>query len=671
MSRISATVAALAIGLCASRMAPGQGEPATAPEVPARVQKAIADYEETAADPGKAAMRNRALIWLGEIDEPSVTDYLKKELAAAGDKAFAAVVLEAIAKVPRPALKGEVDAILHRKQAPVSVRNAAAVAVASLGEHGIDRLLELARGDDDATDAVRDAATRALIDCGHERALRDLAPLLLEGPMPARAKLLRRMDTVHGVPPVSAARIELVTDGNLEVAALAWRQLAQEKHERAKALTVDVLERIFDVPAPGVAADLIAGLVLVREADFYPLLLRFGSIPGAVVQNALRAAAADAARDRALIDWLVTTGLESAQPAAREAAKLLLQEAPPDAIAPLVAKVRKELRRGKGRSLDLAVGMHELLAKDPSWQDDLLGLLASNDTENRIVGFSLLIDLGSPVGISLAQQSLAHKAWQLRSVAIRYLTRFRDTSSIPLLIARFEREDGRLASELDQALFVHTGTRCWRRKEWEAWWAKNSVGFVLPHAETVRTTVSAGGGRTISYYDIPLVSTRVAFLVDTSGSMLAPMGTDKKRSRLDVAKEQLTSVLGDMPNDHRCNVIPYSGDVKPIWDQLRRLSEDNKKEILSKVNKLAAAGGTNIFDAIEFALADADVDTIYLLTDGQPTAGRLKATEDILDEVRRQNRSRQVVIHCIAVGLDSDLLKRLAADSGGAYKSVK
>jgi hypothetical protein len=39
--------------------------------------------------------------------------------------------------------------------------------------------------------------------------------------------------------------------------------------------------------------------------------------------------------------------------------------------------------------------------------------------------------------------------------------------------------------------------------------------------------------------------------------------------------------------------------------------------------------------------------------------------------VRRWNRTRQIVIHCISIGLDSDLLKRLAAMSGGEYRYVR
>ena len=42
-----------------------------------------------------------------------------------------------------------------------------------------------------------------------------------------------------------------------------------------------------------------------------------------------------------------------------------------------------------------------------------------------------------------------------------------------------------------------------------------------------------------------------------------------------------------------------------------------------------------------------------------------------LDEVLRRNRQRQIVIHCIGIGTDAQLLKQLAKESGGIYKQVK
>jgi len=659
-----------------------------------RVARAISDYEATKGDQQKKAQERRTLIWLGEIDHPLVVDYLRTELTKAGDTEFAAVVLDAISKVPRPALQPEVLAVLQRPTTPGAVRNAAATAIGRLGDRGIDLLIELARpaaeeeaqkhdAKDDTVkktaarqrqveDAVRWAAVGALVDSRIDRAYRALAPMLLEGSAASRLELLRRMKSVGGVYPVSEARIRLVKEAEIELAATAWHHLVIEHHERAKELAVDVLERVVDTPKPAVAAELIDGIVLVQVPDLYPLLLRYGSIPGVVVRDALRGAAPAAAKDRALMTWLVQKGLELEQPAARDAAKLLLLEAPLQVVQPVVAKVRAAIRNGSKKGLDFAMGLHELLAKDPTWAGDLVKLAASPESGNRIVALSLLLEIGSDVAVAIAQQNLGHRAWELRSVCLRYLTRFRDTTSIPLLIDRYEREEGRLLHELQEALFVHTQKRFWRKHDWEVWWGEHKVGFALPPEEWARSRygTAGGNGRTASYYDIPVVSSRVAFLVDKSLSMLLPIGTDKKFSRLDGAKQQLTSVLETLPADCHVNLVTFAAKVEAVWEQLRPANSDNKQDILKQVKRLVAEHGTNIFDAIELAYKDPEVDTIYLLTDGEPTAGRLVAPEDILDEVLRWNRQRQVVIHCIGIGTDAELLKRLAQESGGTYKQV-
>jgi uncharacterized protein YegL len=88
------------------------------------------------------------------------------------------------------------------------------------------------------------------------------------------------------------------------------------------------------------------------------------------------------------------------------------------------------------------------------------------------------------------------------------------------------------------------------------------------------------------------------------------------------------------------------------------------------VKGLTAGGATNLFDALERAHADPLVDTIYLLTDGAPTAGKLRDPDAIVAEVQRWHRTRRVTIHTIAVGMDGALLKRLSALSGGQHRMV-
>lgn len=660
---------------------PAQAEGTVAPSnvgtVEAKAERAIADYEATRDDPKRVAQRQRALQWLGEVDHAKVTESLRAELVAAADTPFATQVVQAIGLLPRPALHDDLWEVLQRRTAPPALRQAAAQAIAKLGNVGIDRLLAFLQQDTDpATAAARDPAAAALVEHGGERGLRGIVGLLQRGPVAERLRLLGRLEAVSGVATITAARLKLVKDPELQVAAVAWRQLAVEGHAKAKDLAIEILERLPEKPPPAVAAELIVGIAVVRDAELYPLLLRLGGNNTELVRRALRTAAPLAAQDAALVKYLASKGLEDTRPGARDAAIALLRDAPAEAVQPLVAKMRADLANPKKRSLDLAAGLHELLAKDPSWRQDCLQLASAKETDARAVGLSLLLELGADTAIVQAQQNLGSKAWELRSLAYRYLTRFRDVSSIPLLIARFDSEDGRLAAELSEALFVHTATRCWKRREWEQWWERSKVGFALPHPEAVRLggSGSAGGksaGNTASYHDIPLVSSRFAFVIDRSGSMNAAVGTDRKFTRLESAKQQLTQVVTGLAKTHHCNLILYDHTVQSVWDRLKPCDDSNKAELLAKVKQATPGGGTNIFDALERAFQDPQVDTIYLLTDGEPSAGRLIAVDDIADEVRRWNRHRQIIIHGISIGLDSRLLKRLTSESGGSYRYVK
>ena len=673
MNRSVANSVAIALAALACRLpAQQEAEAAAKVEPAARVAKAIADYEALLGDAQKAPMRRQALLWLGEIDHDDAATYLRGALRKAGDDPFAAVVCEAIARVARPAFEEALTETLQRAAAPFVVRTAAAAALVKLGDRPIDALLKLAVATDEQTrPPIREAAIGALVDSGVDRAQRGVTALLFQGEMQVRMRLLRRMENLRSVPVVTTARVRMVRESEIELAAIAWRQLILDNPSRGRDLCLDMLERIVEGPTPAIAAELIGGLVHVRDADFYPVLLRYGAMRGEGIKRALRNGAKAAAEDPDLLKWLVTKGLDAEQPAERDAAMLLLTQAPPAVLKPLVDRLRADLRAGKKKVAEQAAGLHELLAKDPTWRLDLAAMAASSDQDTRMMGLSMLMELGAVDGLEIAQQSLGNKAWELRSLAIRYLTRVRDVSSIPLLIARYGKEEGRLAAELDQAMFVHTGTRCWTKRDWDAWWAKNKTGFVLPHPESVKGGGGSGGGRTISYHDIPVVSSRIAFLVDRSGSMAAPLGgTDKKRTRLAEAKNQLVRVVEALPDKTMFNVVVYETSVAPMWDELRKCSAENRKEAIEKAEKIALGGGTNIFDALERALADPKVDTIYLLTDGQPSAGRIVDPEQILDEVQRLNRTRQVVIHCIGLGIDSDLLRRLSEISGGTYKFV-
>jgi hypothetical protein len=74
-----------------------------------------------------------------------------------------------------------------------------------------------------------------------------------------------------------------------------------------------------------------------------------------------------------------------------------------------------------------------------------------------------------------------------------------------------------------------------------------------------------------------------------------------------------------------------------------------------------------MYEALELALSDSNVEAVFLLSDGAPT-GKYRGTREMLEAVAALNRVRRVRIHCIALGHESALLRDLAKQHDGAYE---
>ena len=86
---------------------------------------------------------------------------------------------------------------------------------------------------------------------------------------------------------------------------------------------------------------------------------------------------------------------------------------------------------------------------------------------------------------------------------------------------------------------------------------------------------------------------------------------------------------------------------------LEPASPKNKASARKFVEELKPEGATNIFDALvasmEIAAPPAKgrepgADTIFFMTDGQPTHGKVIDAHQILDEVTRRNRALGVTL---------------------------
>ncbi len=62
------------------------------------------------------------------------------------------------------------------------------------------------------------------------------------------------------------------------------------------------------------------------------------------------------------------------------------------------------------------------------------------------------------------------------------------------------------------------------------------------------------------------------------------------------------------------------------------------------------------------------LDTVYFLSDGRPSVGKIIEPMEILKEVRHYNETYRIVIHTVAIGeFQKEFLRQLAEENGGVF----
>ena len=196
------------------------------------------------------------------------------------------------------------------------------------------------------------------------------------------------------------------------------------------------------------------------------------------------------------------------------------------------------------------------------------------------------------------------------------------------------------------------------------WWAQQQGGFVVPTAIPTRKQRKDGNTTVSTFYGVPVESERVVFVIDQSGSMAA-LGDTK--DKLGPAVRETLKVIAKMRDGSKVNVVFFGTKVHTWSDNLRELGKNSRRELAEHLNRQKPLGDTNLYGGLELALSMDGVDTIYLLSDGEPSSGRFVVDEEILREIGKRNKRLRVQIHCISLDEDSPLLKKLAEQSGGTY----
>ena len=179
------------------------------------------------------------------------------------------------------------------------------------------------------------------------------------------------------------------------------------------------------------------------------------------------------------------------------------------------------------------------------------------------------------------------------------------------------------------------------------------------------------GDTGVALAGLPLVSDRVAFLIDLSGSM---WGTKiAGRSRKEIVDAELARALGALPKSSRFNVIPYTNEAFPWEKRLVPAEPAQVRRAIGDFERCTRSGRGNVWAALEAALADPDLDAVTILTDGVPTGGPHGDFELLFALVLERNRFRNVAFDSVLVDAPRGKLAAwalLAGESGGRSTAV-
>jgi HEAT repeat protein len=517
---------------------------------------------------------------------------------------------------------------------------------------------------------------------------------------------------------VSARSVpELVTDTEAGIADVRRRALEELVARRAKEAP-ELAERVLEARGERPDVRLFAAEVLLDERgpkfaeSLYklarrgvPLELAFGladllaevddaSLRAQVVRNLgqgqeqeqrfhLRIAARipDPKVDKALLEL----SKEKARDVAVDALRAMGTRGNPTFLPRLQEVLRSE--RDPARLTAAIEARSGIQGTDPAWRAELDGLTTHAEAKVRNAALEALGASQDPARVPVLVRALEHPDWSTRLVAAQGLERLRTVEGVGALCRRIPHEDGRLAAEFAEMLWRLTA-KPFRgdTKQWARWWEEEGANFRFPTPEELQkrqrerelradkeVTRSFRGVKVESrFFGLRIESHHVAFVVDVSGSMEWRLGGERATEgpkRLEVAKRELLACLEALESGTRFNILPFSSDVSPWHEGAVECTEETFAQATEFITELGARGGTNIYAGLRQAFADPEVDTIFFLSDGEPSQGEVVDTAAIREAVRGWNDKRGVVVHTISIGERFPLLEWLAVDSGGVYRT--
>jgi HEAT repeats/von Willebrand factor type A domain len=327
--------------------------------------------------------------------------------------------------------------------------------------------------------------------------------------------------------------------------------------------------------------------------------------------------------------------------------------------------------------------------KDPA--RFLLGLAAVEARQGR-----------DPRAKSTLFRALGDSRGIIRERAASALGRFADPDVLPALIASLEENPKSDRRAIAKALAHLSGVDLGASPSaWKRWWqdheeeirsGRRALGVGAPKE---KKDEAKGLAAKSAYYGIPIEGESILFLLDVSHSMIHPIkkGDKEGEKRIERLRKELARTLKSLPPSKRFGIVTFAGRTLAWGDRIIPAQPAKVSAALDWVNKSPLEFGTALYDGIERAFAhagrpvgddfhDLAIDTIFILTDGEPYRPNRDPAKNSLESENRERVRRtlhrlnlmdRVVVHTIGLGqgIPAKFLSDLARDHGGRSVHVK
>ncbi|MCG3135587.1 MAG: hypothetical protein HMLKMBBP_03305 [Planctomycetes bacterium] len=302
--------------------------------------------------------------------------------------------------------------------------------------------------------------------------------------------------------------------------------------------------------------------------------------------------------------------------------------------------------------------------------DVVRGALADKDEGVRAVARMELRFVARDEALATITEAAKDPSWRVRAQVVDDASWMKEAPAIDALVALVADPVLRVSSAAHRHLRDLTGKELGRDAEiWKAWWAQNRESWTAPRGKGDAAAGDDAGKTTSGYHGLDLGTDRAAFVIDFSGSMRDRISASDARVRWDVAKDELSKTVASLPDGFVVQVVLFS--LKPAA-ALQKASPATKKvrdDVLSFLGRETPSHRGNLLDGMLAAIRDDALDTVFLLSDGAPSAGDHVVKERVRNEIRQANRTRKLAIHCIGFGAtkqsERSFLEDVARDGGG------